>query len=105
MTGADRRDADDYRQGAAVEVASEEELRALLRRPLDFGCRPAIERIDDRRLRVEVIGTAAQFDELRRAGYGVTVQPEPAERAEVGAGDRFADGGVPHGFGIKGPQR
>lgn len=104
MSDADRRDAD-YRQGAAVTVASEEELRALLRRPFDFGCRPAIERVDGERLRVEVIGTVSQLDELRRAGYGVIVQPEPAEPAEVGDGDRFAGGVVPHGFGTKGPQR
>ena len=94
-----------YRQGATVTVASEDELRALLCRPFDFGCRPAIERVDGRGLRVEVIGTSAQFDELRRAGYAITPQPEPAERAEVGEGDRFAGGVVPHGFGTKGPQR
>ena len=104
MSDADRRDAD-YRQGAAVTVASEDELRALLRRPFDFGCRPSIERVDGGKLRVEVIGTVSQLEELRRAGYGVTVQPEPAERAEVGEGDRFANGVVPHGFGSKGAQR
>ena len=104
MSDADHRDAD-YRQGAAVIVANEEELRALLRRPVDFGCRPAIVRVDGGGLRVEVVGTASQFDELRRAGYGVALQPEPTERAEVGDGDRFAGGVVPHGFGTKGPQR
>jgi hypothetical protein len=104
MSDADRIDAD-YRQGAAVTVANEEELRALLRRPFDFGCRPSIERAEGGTLRVEVIGTASQLDELRRAGYGIAVQPEPAERAEVGDGDRFAGGAVPHGFGTKGQQR
>ena len=104
MSDADRQDAG-YRQGAAVTVAGEEELRALLRRPFDFGCRPAIERVDGGGLRVEVIGTASQFDELRRAGYEVAVQPNPAERAEVGDGDRFAAGVVPHGFATKGPHR
>ena len=104
MSDTDRRDAD-YRQGAAVTVASEEELRELFRRPFDFGCRPTVERVDGGRLRVEVIGTVTQLDELRRAGYGVTVQPEAAARAEVGDGDRFAGGVVPQGFGTKGPQR
>ena len=104
MSDADRRDAD-YRQGAAVTVASEEELRALLRGPFDFGCRPVIERVDGGGLRVEVIATASQLDELRRVGYGVVVQPEPAQRAVVGDGDRFAGGAVPRGFGTKGPQR
>ena len=70
-----------------------------------YGCRPTIERVDSGKLRVEVIGTVSQLDELRRAGYAVTVQPEPAERAKVGDGDRFAGGVVPHGFGSKGPQR
>ena len=104
MSDPDRQDAG-YRHGAAVTVASEDELRALLRQPFDFGCRPAIERVDGARVRVEVIGTVSQFDELRRAGYGVIVQPDPAERADVGDGDRFADGVVPHGFATKGPHR
>ena len=100
MSDTGRLDAG-YRQGAAVTVAGVEELRSLLGRGLDFGCRPAVERLDGGGLRVEVIGTAAQFDGLRRAGYGVVVQPEPGERAEVGDGDRFAAGVVPRGFGRK----
>ena len=66
MSDADRRNAD-YRQGAAVTVASEEELRALMRRPFDFGCRPTIERVDGGKLRVEVIGTVSELDEMQRS--------------------------------------
>lgn len=94
-----------YRHGAIVTVPSEEALRALLRRPLDFGCRPAISRLDGGRFRVEVIGTAAQLAELEADGHEVALQPAPAERAEVGVGDRFAGGVVPRGFGRKEPRR
>jgi len=90
-----------YRQGATVTVDSEERLRALLSRPLDFGCRPSIIRLDNGGFRVDVIGTAEQLDELTAAGLEVELQPDPIERAEVGEGDRFAGGVVPRGFGRK----
>jgi len=94
-----------YRLGASVTVRSEEALRALLERPLDFGCRPSIVRIDQGGFRVEVIATGAQLGEHMDAGYDVIAQSAPAERAEVGVGDRFAGGIVPRGFGRKEPGR
>ena len=48
-------------------MASEEELRALMRRPFDFGRSPTIERVDGGKLRVEVIGTVSELDEMQRS--------------------------------------
>jgi hypothetical protein len=75
----------------------------LLRRDLDFGCRPQLQRADDGTYSLLVIGTEGQLEELRRDGFELRPMPR-LEREEyaVGAGDRFAAGAVvPRGFGEK----
>lgn len=76
----------------------------------DTGCRPVARRTDDG-IEAFVVLTRGQLDAVRatRAGQDVVVEEvedlteaEPARRAEVGTGDRFAArGAVPRGLGRK----
>jgi hypothetical protein len=90
---------------AIVRVPDEEALRALLARPLDFGCRPTVVREPAGGFSVPVIGTAAQLEGLRRDGFEMSVRevPRRPERpGEVGEGDRFQGGRIaPRGYGRK----
>lgn len=92
----------ELRLSAWVTVGDEEALRALLRQPLDFGCKPVVTQLADGRYRVTVIGTEAELRELTGGDREVDVHPLPEARAEVGQGDRFAEGRVvPRGLARK----
>jgi hypothetical protein len=87
---------------AIVRVPNEEALRALIARPLDFGCRPTVLREPAGGFAVPVIGTAAEFERLRRDGVEMTVRELSERASDVGEGDRFQGGRVaPQGFGRK----
>jgi hypothetical protein len=80
-----------------------EQVRDLLRRDLDFGCRPQLQRADDGTYALLVIGTQGQLEALRRDGFELSALPQAERDAyAVGVGDRFAAGdAVPRGFGEK----
>jgi hypothetical protein len=87
---------------ATLQVA-EERLPDVLRRSLDFGCRPVVTKHDDGTVTLPVIATASQLEELREAGYDVQLIETPGGiDYGIGQGDRF-DGGrtAPRGFGEK----
>lgn len=90
------------RREVLVRVANEELLRAMLRRPLDFGCRPIVNQASDGSFEVPVVITDEGLARLREEGLDVTVLDARSPRVEVGDGDRFADRDiVPRGFGEK----
>jgi hypothetical protein len=85
-----------------VSVPSEERLQELLRRPLNFGCRPTPIREPEGGFSVPVIGSEEDFEALRADGFELTIREPPERRAEVGKGDRFQGGRLtPRGFGRK----
>lgn len=93
----------DRRVDAIAQGLDVERARDLLRRELDFGCRPQVRRLDDDTYEVLVIGTEKQLEELRGDGFDLRLPP-PVEREpyEIGDGDRFArEDAVPRGFGEK----
>lgn len=87
----------------AMLHVDEEQVPDILRRSLDFGCRPVLTKLDDGSVTLPVIATASQLDELRSAGYSVQLIERPAGiDYGIGQGDRF-DGGrtAPRGLGEK----
>jgi hypothetical protein len=94
---------------ASVAARESDSIFALLGDPeLDFGCRPALQRLPDRNYQVYVFATERKLDELRNTSdLTVTVvRNESVEtrrrQEEVGKGDRFEGGKiVPRGFGHK----
>ena len=76
-------------------MADEAGLRDLLRRPLDFGCRPLVFPESGGGFTVPLIGSAQDFDALEADGVQVVSRKEPPDRAlDVGEGDRFAGGQI-----------
>ncbi|MEP6697847.1 MAG: hypothetical protein ABJA34_13365 [Pseudonocardiales bacterium] len=95
MLPSDRRDV-------VIRVASQDSLREVLRRPLDFGCRPVVNGTSDASFTVAAIVTDEVLTQLRSDGFDISVVESTMQRAEVGEGDRFAGGRtVPHGFAEK----
>jgi hypothetical protein len=91
------------RLDVTVHGLDAERARDLLRRDLDFGCRPQLQRADDGTYTLLVIGAESQLEALRRDGFELRSMPRvEREVYAVGAGDRFAGGDVvPRGFGEK----
>jgi hypothetical protein len=78
-----------------VHVTDVAALRALLRRPLDFGCRPRVLPAPVGGFTVPLIGSAEDFDKLEADGFEVTSRNAPPDRVlDVGQGDRFAGGQI-----------
>lgn len=100
---ADQGEGDpEYRLSGSVIVGNEEGLRELLRRPLDFGCKPVVMRLPDGRFQVTVIGTEATLLDLAGPQLEVAVHRGQEGPTEVGQGDRFDGGRVaPRGLGRK----
>ena len=91
------------RVDALAHGLATEQVRDLLRRDLDFGCRPQLQRADDGTYTLLVIGTESQLEALRRDGFELRSMPRVEREAyAIGEGDRFAGGDVvPRGFGEK----
>jgi hypothetical protein len=90
------------RREVLIRVADEDSLREVLRRPLDFGCRPVVNLASDGSAEVPAIVTDEVLARLREEGMDVEVLEARDLRAEVSGGDRFADGTVvPRGLGEK----
>src|SRR4051794_19913740 len=91
------------RVDAVAHGLDAEQVRDLLRRDLDFGCRPQLQRADDGTYSLLVIGTESQLEALRRDGFELRSLPQvERETYAVGVDDRFAGGDVvPRGFGEK----
>ena len=93
-----------------LRAKSVQELRSFLDgADLDFGCRPVLRRLDDGYV-VEVYATLPVIERLRseRSAPGVTMsvvenvsEVGRNRQIEVEPGNRFADGTVPSGLGIK----
>jgi hypothetical protein len=94
-----------YRHSATVTVANQSALRELLASRLDFGCTPSVKHNPDGSFAVTVIAPEEELQKLRKKGHHVLRHPLPKTRAQVGVGNRFAAGTVPHGFGKKEPRR
>jgi len=100
--------ADDDVYRFELRAKSVEELRSFLGGPdWDFGCRPTVRRHGDDYV-VEVYASTARMDAVRslRPGTAVNVREienasDRARQAEVCSGNRFDDGQVPTGLGIK----
>lgn len=90
------------RREALIRVANEDLLQDMLRRPLDFGCRPIVNQASDGSFEVPVIAIDEVLARLRAEGLDVVVLDARPPQMKVGDGDRFADGNVlPRGFGEK----
>lgn len=88
---------------AIVRNLDAPQVRDLLSRQLDYGCRPQVWRAEDGSYALPVIGTAEQLEGLRREGFELELgRPGDRSRYAIGEGDRFAGGDVvPRGFGEK----